>query len=196
MHDPPTISVIVPAYNTEDFLPRCLDSLLAQGFSDFEVVLVDDGSTDRSFSVLESYVGRFAACTLISQENRGLSAARNAGVRVSRGRYLAFVDSDDWVAPTFLETLYRIATETGSDIAQVAYITSSHPVGQKQAAEGVRVKGLYQKSFDRESSCDISHETADQRLDSTGDTAGVTNGSLLDLCYSPDDKRGGLSCQS
>ena len=139
MHDSPAISVIVPAYNTEAFLPRCLDSLLAQAFPDFEAILVDDGSTDRTLSVLQAYAGRFAACAVVTQENQGLSAARNAGIQASRGRYIAFVDSDDWVAPTFLETLYRTVTEAERDIAQVAYATCSQPIDPQQPVEEVRV---------------------------------------------------------
>ena len=123
----PEISVIVPAYNTQNYLMRCLDSLLAQNFSDFEVIFVDDGSVDTSFEVFEQYLSRFPHATLIQQHNQGLSKARNTGIEHAKGNYISFVDSDDWVAPTMLQTLFAAITETESDIAQIAYESCSDP---------------------------------------------------------------------
>jgi len=137
--DCPAISLIVPVYNTAAFLPRCLDSLAAQVFSDFELILVDDGSTDQSLSVLEAYTKRFVCASIIHQENQGLSAARNVGIRASKGAYLAFVDSDDWVAPSFLQSLYSMIVGTQSDISQIAALSTVQPREIKQAPEKQRV---------------------------------------------------------
>lgn len=112
----PEISVIVPFYNVEAYLAECLDSLLAQTWSDFEVVLVDDGSPDGSRAVAQTYVARDARLRLVTRENGGLGAARNTGVRAARGRFLTFVDSDDLLPANALQLLITSARRTGSDI--------------------------------------------------------------------------------
>lgn len=121
------ISVIVPVYNTEKYLARCLDSLLAQSFKSYEIILVDDGSTDSSPALCDSYASRFSHATVVHQKNQGLSGARNVGIAAAAGEYIGFVDSDDWVAPSFLETLYTLATSTNSDIAEVDYEIKTAP---------------------------------------------------------------------
>ncbi|CUR54434.1 hypothetical protein NOCA2170006 [metagenome] len=112
----PEISLVVPFYNVEDYLAECLDSLLRQTWSDFEVVLVDDGSPDGSRAIAERYAAQDPRIRIITQENAGLGAARNAGIRNARGRYLAFVDSDDLLPAGALRTLVTSAQATGSDI--------------------------------------------------------------------------------
>jgi CDP-glycerol glycerophosphotransferase len=96
----PRISVVVPVYNVEAFLAPCLDSLAAQTFADFEVVMVDDGSTDRSAAIAGEYARRDARFRLLTQANGGLSRARNVGVGAARGQFLAFLDSDDLLPRT------------------------------------------------------------------------------------------------
>lgn len=98
MTDVPRLSFIVPVYNTEPYLRECVDSLLAQDLADCEIILVDDGSTDRSGAICDEYVRRDNRIRVVHQQNAGLSAARNAGLEVARGEFLAFVDSDDSVA--------------------------------------------------------------------------------------------------
>ena len=101
------ISVIVPIYNTGVFLPECLDSILAQdGQVPYEVLLVDDGSTDGCGEICDEYAAKDPRVRVFHQENQGLSAARNTGIDAARGRYYAFVDSDDVVLPAYLSTLY------------------------------------------------------------------------------------------
>ena len=104
------ISVIVPVYKVEDFLSRCVDSILRQSYSDFDLILVDDGSPDRCGQMCEAYARQDSRVHVIHQENGGLSAARNSGIdwaiAHSGSRWLAFVDSDDWVHPDFLKVLY------------------------------------------------------------------------------------------
>ena len=117
----PSISVIVPVYKVEPYLRRCADSILAQTFEDFDLILVDDGSPDRCGEICEEYAKNDSRVHVIHQQNGGLSAARNSGIdwafANSDSQWLAFVDSDDWVHPKFLETLYAAVRETGSLIS-------------------------------------------------------------------------------
>lgn len=103
----PKISVIVPVYKVEQYLSRCVDSLLSQTFRDFELILVDDGSPDNCGAICDDYAQKYDFITVIHKKNGGLSDARNYGIDIARGEYLSFVDADDWVAPEFLETLYN-----------------------------------------------------------------------------------------
>jgi glycosyltransferase involved in cell wall biosynthesis len=113
----PRISVVVPVYNVEAFLAPCLDSLAAQTFADFEAVMVDDGSTDRSAAIAGEYARRDARFRLLTQANGGLSRARNVGVGAARGQFLAFLDSDDLLPRTAHERLLGALDATGSDFA-------------------------------------------------------------------------------
>ena len=112
----PQISVIVPIYNVEEYLPACLDSLQAQTFTDFEVVLVDDGSPDGSRAIAEAYAGRDRRIRIVTRPNGGLGAARNTGVRAARGHFLTFLDSDDELPPQALAVLHHAGSTTGSEI--------------------------------------------------------------------------------
>jgi len=113
----PAISVIVPAYNVERYLRECLDSLLAQTFRDFEVVLVDDGSTDGSPAIIAAYARQHPdRIRPFSKPNGGLGDARNFGIERARGAYLAFVDADDAIAPTMLGSLHALAVAQGADL--------------------------------------------------------------------------------
>lgn len=109
------ISVIVPVFNVEPYLHRCVDSILRQTFEDFELILVDDGSTDRCPVICDQYAAEDSRVRMIHQPNAGLSAARNAGLdwvlASSDSRWISFVDSDDWVHPAFLETLLMAALD-------------------------------------------------------------------------------------
>ena len=99
----PVISVIVPCYNVGEYVENCLKSLLNQTFRDIEIICVNDGSTDSTPQILNSYAEKYPAIRVINQKNGGLSNARNTGIKEARGEYIAFVDSDDWVNETFLE---------------------------------------------------------------------------------------------
>ena len=109
------ISVIVPIYRVEKFLPQCIESVLNQTFTDFELILVDDGSPDRCPAICDEAAERDARVRVIHQANQGLSAARNAGIEAARGAWLSFVDSDDYIAPQFYEKLYQTAQRTDAD---------------------------------------------------------------------------------
>lgn len=117
----PAITVVVPAYNVEEYLAECLESLLTQSFDDFEIVLVNDGSNDNTRSIAGSFAMRDRRLRIIDQSNAGLSAARNAGVRQARGRYIFFVDSDDIIPKRALTALFSTANKTGSDIVVGSY---------------------------------------------------------------------------
>lgn len=101
----PEISVIVPVYNTGQYLPRCIESILNQSFTVFELLLVDDGSTDNSGAVCDDYAEKDSRVRVFHKENGGVSSARNMGLRNIRGQYVVFVDSDDWVDEQYLEHL-------------------------------------------------------------------------------------------
>ena len=113
----PLISVIVPVYNVAQYLERCVESLSAQTYWNLEIIMVDDGSTDASGSLCDSFQWTDDRIRVIHQPNGGLSAARNAGIQASKGEYLTFVDSDDYVADEYVETLYRTLTRGEADMA-------------------------------------------------------------------------------
>ena len=112
------ISIIVPVYNTEPYLPQCLDSILAQTYTDLEILLIDDGSTDRCGEICNQYAARDPRIRVFHTENRGLSAARNLGLDQAKGDYIGFVDSDDWIEPDMYEVLLQKAEETKADIVE------------------------------------------------------------------------------
>lgn len=116
------MSVIVPVYNCEKYLSRCLESLLRQTLQDMEIIVVNDGSTDNSPAICRKYAGQFDNITLIDQENRGAAAARIEGIRAARGEFIGFVDGDDWVDARMYETLYSEAQRLDADIIQCGYI--------------------------------------------------------------------------
>lgn len=111
------ISIIVPIYRVECYLRRCIDSLLAQTYKDLEIILVDDGSPDNSSLICDEYAMKDHRIRVIHQGNTGLSAARNAGMKVASGTYIGFVDSDDYVEPRMYENLIRIIEANNADIA-------------------------------------------------------------------------------
>ena len=118
----PLISVIIPVYNVEAYLPRCLDSVIQNTYRNLEIICVDDGSTDGSPEILRDYAQRDARITLITKENGGVSSARNAGLDRATGEFVAFIDSDDFVHPQYFELLLRAKEETGADMVAVNYL--------------------------------------------------------------------------
>jgi glycosyltransferase involved in cell wall biosynthesis len=113
----PLISIIVPVYNVEKYLPRCVDSILAQTLQDFECILVDDGSSDASPAICDAYATKDARMVVIHQENAGPAAARNTGLDNAKGMWIGFVDSDDWCDPEMYQALYENAVRAGADVA-------------------------------------------------------------------------------
>ena len=115
------ISVIVPVYNVEKYIRKCLDSLVNQTFKDFEVILVNDGSTDTSQNIIDEYLPKYPFIHAYKKENGGMSSARNVGLEYATGEYIAFVDSDDYVEMFFLEKMYQRMIDTNSDVVICDY---------------------------------------------------------------------------
>ena len=103
----PKVSIIVPIYKAEKYLHRCVDSIIAQTFTDWELLLVDDGSPDRSGEICDEYTGRDNRIRVIHKENGGVSSARNAGLDVAKGQWVVFVDSDDWCEAYYLADFFK-----------------------------------------------------------------------------------------
>lgn len=117
----PAISVIMPVYNVEKYLPRCIDSVLNQTFQDWELICVNDGSPDGSAAILSEYANRDPRIKIVTKKNGGLSDARNAGMAVATGDYILYVDSDDFIHPQTMEIAYHFAVRDGSDIVSFTY---------------------------------------------------------------------------
>ena len=115
------LSIIVPIYGVAKYLPKCVDTLLAQDISDYEIILVDDGSTDESPEICDQYAGRYSNIKVIHQENAGLSAARNAGLAIAQGEYILFVDSDDYLQQNVLGALLAQAERDQLDVLRFRY---------------------------------------------------------------------------
>ena len=117
-----TISIIIPIYNVGEYLHRCLSSVACQTFKDYEVIMVNDGSTDKSCEIAESFTKHFVNFRLVHNTQKGVSYARNLGVSLARGEYIAFVDSDDYIDPNYLLRLYSAAKEYDADVAHCNYV--------------------------------------------------------------------------
>lgn len=131
----PLVSVIVPIYNTQEFLPRCLDSILNQLYENIEIILVNDGSTDGSLSVCEKYARKDTRIQIASQPNQGIIAAKKAGIRLCRGTYVMFVDSDDWIEPELVGVMVQTMQESGcSLVCTNAYMESEDGISEKRNA--------------------------------------------------------------
>jgi glycosyltransferase involved in cell wall biosynthesis len=118
----PKVSIIVPIYNMESYLTRCLDSLLSQSLADLEIITVNDGSTDASAEILYEYAEKDNRIVVIIKQNGGVSSARNAGIQAAKGEYIGFVDPDDWVDTRMYEAMYNAAIHDQADIVMCTYI--------------------------------------------------------------------------
>lgn len=139
------ISVIVPVYNVEKYIHRCVDSILGQTYTDFELILVDDGSTDGCSAVCDEYACRDCRVKVIHQMNRGISEARNAGLDAAQGEYICFVDADDYLSLRALETMYNhlIASEALCCVCGYQAVDSNDQIIERHSVEsGVIVSGL------------------------------------------------------
>lgn len=116
----PTISVIVPIYNTAAYLSRCIESLVNQTYSDLQIILIDDGSTDESGAIADEWQTKDPRIEVYHQQNQGQSAARNVGLQHAKGEYIAFVDSDDYIDSNYFSTMLQAADDT-TDCVQTGY---------------------------------------------------------------------------
>ena len=126
------ITVIIPIYNAEKYLERCVNSVLAQTQTDLEIILIDDGSSDNSPMICDSYASKNDNVSVIHQKNAGVSAARNVGIETATGKYIGFVDSDDWIEPKMFERLLSEAERTESDVV-MCDATTVYEDGRTQA---------------------------------------------------------------
>lgn len=143
----PKISIIVPVYQVEQYLERCVESLRGQTFRDFECILVDDGSTDASGRMCDEYARKYDNFTVIHKENGGLSSARNIAIPLAKGEYLCFLDSDDELHPQALERMVSVLEETGADLVSAPLEEFSTPRALFPALEQVKITLLEQKDF-------------------------------------------------
>ncbi|ARA99942.1 hypothetical protein B5C32_00480 [Limosilactobacillus fermentum] len=111
----PLISVIIPAYKVEKYLAFCVESVVAQTLTGYEVIIVDDGSPDNTGEITDHLAQQYEAVKVIHQENAGVSTARNTGIDNAQGKYITFIDGDDFIAPTFLEYMVNMVEKTHSD---------------------------------------------------------------------------------
>lgn len=127
------VSIIVPVYNVEQYLAYCLDSVLAQTYPHLEIICINDGSTDSSLSILKRYADRDRRIIVISQENKGLSASRNVGLKHAKGQYVYFLDSDDLIVPESIQELLAVAEKEELDILYYDYKMSfENPLVEEQ----------------------------------------------------------------
>jgi len=115
------VTIIVPVYNVENYLRKCMDSILSQTFRNFEIISINDGSTDGCSDILDGYAKDNNNVVVINQKNQGLAVARNSGIKAARGKYLAFVDSDDYIDSEMINAMYQRAQNEGSDIVICRY---------------------------------------------------------------------------
>lgn len=136
----PYFSVILPIYNVAPYLPRCIESILEQDFKDYEIILVDDGSTDESAQMCDMYAGQHQNIRVIHKENGGLSSARNAGFDMAEGRYIWWVDSDDWIEKGALAELHRVSCKDHPDVIKFNYYSVNN---KKRMISCEAAPGLY-----------------------------------------------------
>ena len=117
----PTVSVIIPVYNAQEGIRQCIDSLLNQSFTDFEIILINDGSTDNSLEVIKEYADANDFIRVIDKENEGVAKTRNKGIQLAKGKYVVFIDNDDFVDSDYLERFYNEIDQVQLDIVLGGY---------------------------------------------------------------------------
>ena len=125
MKEKPLVSIIVPVYNVEDYLEKCLDNLICQTYENIEIILIDDGSTDKSSQICDEYAAK-DSIAVIHKTNEGVSAARNDGLKAANGQLIMFVDSDDWIETDTCEIAVSAMEESGADVVMWSYISENN----------------------------------------------------------------------
>ena len=175
----PKVSVIVPVYRAESFLRRCVESVQSQSFHDWELLLIDDGSPDGSGALCDALAGADARIRVFHKSNGGVSSARNVGLDAAKGQYIAFLDSDDWFLPGFLETLVTLAEQSGADSAGCAH-RNVQESGASAPEKGALPAGVYGKD---EILCGIVDRLMTDR---TGLPGEILNGFIWRFLYTRD----------
>ncbi|NWQ39168.1 glycosyltransferase [Bacillus sp. EB106-08-02-XG196] len=129
----PKISVIIPVYNVENYLHRCVDSVLNQTFQDFEIILINDGSKDSSGEICDDYAKQDKRIKVIHKKNARVSAARNDGIKMAKGKYLSFIDSDDWIEPPMYQEMFNKAEDLDLDFIMCDYKKKSNDYEDKRS---------------------------------------------------------------
>ena len=145
----PILSIIVPIYNVEKYLKKCIESILSQTFKEYELILVNDGSPDSCLSICKEYEKKDDRIIVVDKENGGLSSARNAGINIAKGKYLGFVDSDDWIEKSMYESLITIAEKYDADIVHCEYVESID-----ENKKILQDKNIIEKCFNRDEALD------------------------------------------
>ena len=123
--DEKLVSVIIPAYNIEDYIGRCLDSIISQTYKNLEIIVVDDGSRDYTGEILDNYAKKDRRIKVIHKENGGVSSARNKGIEAAEGDYIGFIDGDDLIEPEMYKTLVDLLEEENADIGPMSRFSTS-----------------------------------------------------------------------
>ena len=143
------VSIIIPVYNVQEYLSGCIDSVVNQTIKNKEIIIVNDGSTDKCYEILKEYKEKYPEIIIINQENRGISETRNAGLRVASGEYIAFVDSDDFIDLNMFEKMYMAAKSKNADTVICNYIlyteTPDNPKINDHRIEGLNKEGYIGK---------------------------------------------------
>ena len=146
-----TISIVIPVYRVEEYLKQCLDSILAQTYQNLQIIIVNDGSDDNSGQIIEQFQKIDSRIEVINQENQGLSAARNSGIHAATGTYIVFVDSDDFVAPTYIDSLYQKIKENKADMAVCGFVSVDENGKQlKRNNQMLEDSNQTEQSFDKQ----------------------------------------------
>lgn len=135
------VSIIVPVYNTEKYLKRCIDSIISQTYHDWELILIDDGSVDKSGEICDEYASFDSRIQVIHQKNKGVSHARNVGINVARGTYIMFCDSDDYVSNNWVEDLYTAVREHSASMVYCNYIKVSE-IGDISQKSNLKIENV------------------------------------------------------
>ena len=134
----PLISCIVPVYNVESFISQCVESLTAQTYPNFEIILIDDGSPDNCPAICDKFEKHHDNIRVIHQQNKGISGTRNTGIDAANGELITFVDSDDSVHPELLERLYQLMEESGADISSVSACKGKTAAGRLTSWQAIK----------------------------------------------------------
>lgn len=145
------ISVIVPIYNVEQYLPKCIDSIISQTYNNIEIILVDDGSTDRSSQICNEYAKTNSKIVVIHKENGGADSARKAAIKIAKGEYIAYVDGDDWIEPKMLEKLHKCMLDNNVKVVESGIIDSNgdnHSFRYPSFPEGKYINEKFEKEIE------------------------------------------------
>jgi glycosyltransferase involved in cell wall biosynthesis len=142
------VSVIVPVYNVEKFLAKCLDTLVNQTLCDIEIICVNDGSFDNSTEILKQYAEKYQQLSVVNQENLGLSAARNTGMAMAKGEFIGLIDSDDWVELNYFEELFNVAKKYDADIACCGF-SCVYPSSSIRNVVEIEKEAVYESTRDK-----------------------------------------------